>query len=236
MSGKVQTIPTVQGYAYVIDLALDEDALQWIDYFRRSLPLDSKRPTVDRRFFADGLPVQDESKSNNNMLFSGNHRSLLVDRPMSHLLEVTIRRVLRSVDAPVSDKDLSPKVECHVFRYQRFLEYTKVGSELGPHTDGTKVCEDTQQKSTHTLLLYLSDCENGGETVLLKECVKEFPPTAATSMAPLTATMKDNPVIISVKPRRGRILLFPHTTPHAGRTVVSTPKICLRAEVALHWT
>jgi hypothetical protein len=53
------------------------------------------------------------------------------------------------------------------FAHMRILGYNDVGGDLPPHTDLSRT--DTQgRKSTHTFLLYLADCEYGGQTVLLK--------------------------------------------------------------------
>lgn len=49
----VNQIKTPQGDAWVIDNGFNDQTLQCIDQLRLSLTLDSKRPTVDRRFFAD---------------------------------------------------------------------------------------------------------------------------------------------------------------------------------------
>ena len=190
----VQCIETPQGKVFVIDAALEEESLTQIDDFRSSLSLDSKRPTVDRRFFADGPRAAVVTTTRD------------LQRPIASLIELALEDSLEKIIG---------RVDVHVFRYQRFLEYSKAGSSLSPHTDGTKVCDDTQKRSTHTLLLYLNDCVEGGETLLLSHCG----PGAR--------------VLHATQPIRGRILVFPHDTPHAGATVVSLPKICLRAEVAI---
>lgn len=216
MPHEVRIITTKQGIAYVIDSTLDEITLRWIDEFRLSLPLDSKRPTVNRRFFADG-PLQ----GNTDLSLTVNIK-LHTDRPMANLLEVAIQKV-------ISEFQNGPRL-CHVFRYQRFLEYTQPGSKLDPHTDGTKICDDTHVTSTHTLLLYLTDCECGGETLLMTECTKDMPTKSADGDSFFNYC---DPVLYATQPRRGRILLFPHATPHAGAFVESVPKICLRAEVCL---
>ena len=36
-------------------------------------------------------------------------------------------------------------------------------------------------------------------------------------------------------PRRGRVLVFPHDCPHAGRPVVDVPKLLLRGECYVEW-
>jgi 2OG-Fe(II) oxygenase superfamily len=104
-----------------------------------------------------------------------------------------------------------------------------VGSDLAPHSDGTKKCDDTGLVSTHTMLLYLTDCDKGGETLLLRSAVVAPLDDSSSSSSP--NTNDDDNLIYATQPRRGRILLFPHATPHAGAPVVSVPKICLRAEV-----
>ena len=222
-----QCIDTKEGRAYVIDSALDENTLRWIDEFRLSLPLDSKRPTVDRRFFADGPPGPSYPTDTSPPLHA--------HRPMSHILETAIRRTLAETcqDGDESSDSNQPQLDCHVFRYQRFLEYTRLGSKLDPHTDGTKICDDTKRTSTHTLLLYLTDCEVGGETILMSECSKEIPIPPNDNGNNNNKYTNVPLVLYPTQPRRGRILLFPHLTPHAGAGVVSPPKICLRAEVCI---
>ena len=187
------------GKAYVMDNVIPEDVLQQIDEFRQSLPLDNKRPTVDRRFFADGadttakcLPQYDS------------------DRPLASMLESSIQSAL--LDSMNDESESLHCCFCKVFRYMRFLEYARKGQGLDPHTDGTKTCEDTKKVSTHTLLLYLTNCAVGGETILMKDRNHKTWP---------------------VKPKRGRILLFPHRAWHEGAPVVDVPKICLRSEVCL---
>ena len=40
-------------------------------------------------------------------------------------------------------------------------------------------------------------------------------------------------VLAKVAPRRGRLLVFPHVTPHEGMEVLDVPKILLRGEVQI---
>jgi hypothetical protein len=230
-------IETAKGLAWVIDNAFDVDTLDSIDRFRVSLELDSKRPTVDRRFFADAASIasffaEEEEKKNTDANQIDN------ERPLASRIEDAIARSSSSLglglqtiiiddgdDNRLSSQSSSQqqtKKKVHVLRYQRFLEYTKSGSGLDPHTDGTKVCCDhpDDYTSTHTMLLYLTDCQNGGETVLLSEC------------SPVPNSTKSS-ILYSCVPKRGRLLLFPHATPHAGMPVIDLPKICLRAEVCL---
>jgi hypothetical protein len=105
-----------------------------------------------------------------------------------------------------------------VFPHMRFLNYREPGSVLAPHVDLFKKDANTGKRSTHTFILYLKDCDEGGETALLKEL---------SSGGPLA----EHEVIAKVSPKRGRLLLFPHAAPHEGREVISTPKLLLRGEI-----
>jgi hypothetical protein len=107
---------------------------------------------------------------------------------------------------------------------------------MAPHVDLSKAvepedaqwCADagvdtsvTSVSSTHTFLLYLRTCAAGGETALLED-VK----SPAGAVGACTA-----PALANVKPVRGRLLVFPHNCPHAGRPVIDAPKLVLRGEL-----
>jgi Rps23 Pro-64 3,4-dihydroxylase Tpa1-like proline 4-hydroxylase len=97
----------------------------------------------------------------------------------------------------------------------RFLNYADAGSALTPHVDLYKIDGTTGSRSTHTFILYLTDCAEGGETALLRDL------------------QPSSEVITKVFPRKGRLLLFPHACPHEGGKVISTPKLLLRGEVMI---
>lgn len=101
----------------------------------------------------------------------------------------------------------------------RFLNYAVSGARLAPHTDLSRVDHSgSGLRSTHTFLLYMTDCAKGGETALLKDLKKSGAPALA-----------------KVDPRRGRLFLFPHACPHEGMEVVSAPKVLLRGEAILQF-
>mgnify|MGYP005849168343 CR=1 FL=1 len=104
-----------------------------------------------------------------------------------------------------------------VLPHMRFLHYSQAGSSLAPHVDLNRADSLSGLRSTHSFLLYLSDCLNGGETVLLEELA--------------------NPgVLAKVKPTKGLLLLFPHACPHKGEIVEDVPKLLIRGEVYLDLT
>mmetsp|Transcript_42975 Transcript_42975/g.103903 ORF Transcript_42975/g.103903 Transcript_42975/m.103903 type:complete len:782 (-) Transcript_42975:1164-3509(-) len=132
-------------------------------------------------------------------------------------------------------------LDCSFFPHMRFLDYSSQGIVLAPHVDlsrnhplrftaagddGNIACQDEQiqggndsivVRSTHTFILYLTDCYNGGATRLLRDVSGEG---------------QEN-TFATVQPRRGRLLLFPHSTPHEGLEVLDVPKILLRGEARL---
>ena len=95
------------------------------------------------------------------------------------------------------------------FAHMRFLDYSQAGGVLPTHQDLRR--SGARGSSTHTFILYLADCAEGGETALVES------PTC-------------DRVLAMVKPRRGRLFVFPHQCWHQGREVVDVPKLLLRGE------
>jgi 2OG-Fe(II) oxygenase superfamily len=104
-----------------------------------------------------------------------------------------------------------------VFPHVRFLVYKEPGTALAPHVDLCKLHPWTGQRSTHSFLLYLTDCSIGGETVLL---------------GGLSGEERLNRLAV-VKPKCGRLLIFPHQCPHEGLQVEDVPKLLIRGELCL---
>ena len=98
--------------------------------------------------------------------------------------------------------------------FMRFLCYYETGTVLAPHVDLCRDDYDSGKKSTHTFLLYLSDCRQGGATTLLES---------------LSGEGRRQKVAV-VRPQRGRLLLFPHACPHEGESVIDVPKLLIRGE------
>jgi hypothetical protein len=158
-----------------------------------------------------------------------------------------------------AEADCGEEADCgpqlHFLSRMRFLCYRQVGGNMQAHVDLRKTdpgsffgSSDSNGPSTHTFMLHLADCASGGETVLLNtlsptpEGHDDMAPLAACqSSLPTTTTMAtaaaaaaaaaSNTVLAAVAPVRGRLLLFPHVCPHAGRPVVDVPKLFLRGEL-----
>jgi len=99
----------------------------------------------------------------------------------------------------------------NVFPTMRFLNYNHPGTSLAKHVDLCRL-DENGRRSSHSFLLYLCDCNEGGETILLE-------------------SLSSNQVVAKVRPKRGRLLVFPHECPHEGSIVVDTPKLLIRGEV-----
>ena len=206
-------------HGLVIDDACPSEWIQKVQEIRLSLPLNSKRPTVDRRFFRDD------------------------DRYITAMIEGIVANALESHGYRHGSFD----IYCN--KYLRILEYNRKGAELLPHTDGTKTCEDTSRKSSHTLLLFLSDCHIGGCTVIMdgkgdwskqsnlivrEECLfSHDDANGQPGQQQLRSNRNVDHITLGVQPQCSRIFLFPHKWPHAGEMCDSIPKIALRAELTL---
>jgi len=108
----------------------------------------------------------------------------------------------------------------------RFLCYTTPGGYLPPHVDLPRLDAAIGRRTTHSFLLYLTDCTEGGETLLL-ECRK-----GDEELARMGGVVHGpRGTLVAVEPRRGRLLLMPHSCPHASAATVDVPKLLVRGEV-----
>ncbi len=143
---------------YVLDNALHKtDYMSRLQNLRTSLPIDKekKKTAAARRF----LCAEGELEW---------IRVGLVDAIRQGLLE-SDKEILHSGG---EDNDDGNELIIRVLPWMRFLEYTTPNGSLGPHTDALIRCKETYIWSTHTLLVFCSDCEIGGETTLLPEDAK----------------------------------------------------------------
>mmetsp|Transcript_10388 Transcript_10388/g.15551 ORF Transcript_10388/g.15551 Transcript_10388/m.15551 type:complete len:245 (+) Transcript_10388:131-865(+) len=183
--------------SYLIDQVIPDSLQHFLDDIWLQLPIaaasdvkkrknDSKIPCSKRYYFCDSEGA-----------FS---------KAFAEYIELALNKGIHKNDS-------SQQVD--VFPHMRFLNYTDSGSALAPHVDLFKIDCSTGKRSTHSFILYLRDCEEGGETALLRDL------------------REDSEILAKVLPRKGRLLLFPHACPHEGGTVISTPKLLLRGEVTI---
>ena len=88
----------------------------------------------------------------------------------------------------------------------------------------------TTHSTTHSFLLYVTDCVSGGETVLhsCRPGDAALAKQGGVAPGPRTALLK-------VAPRSGRLLLMPLECPHSAAAVVGAPKVLIRGEVLIVW-
>jgi hypothetical protein len=111
-----------------------------------------------------------------------------------------------------------------VMPHMRFLHYAHPNISLPTHVDLSRIDRFGRQ-STHSFFLYLSDCDRGGETILLQK--HQITNKRQNGEWYLDTQEK----AIDVRPKRGRLLVFPHLCPHKGGTVESVPKVLIRGEI-----
>lgn len=120
---------------------------------------------------------------------------------------------------------------------------------MQPHVDLSKQLDEydprCHAKSTHTFMVHLADCKQGGETVFLthlnalRSCQlhREARDLSLEPEPELQVEEQDGeqdcPVLAAALPRRGRLVVFPHECPHAGMAVLDVPKKFLRGELLL---
>jgi hypothetical protein len=101
----------------------------------------------------------------------------------------------------------------------RFLHYATVGGSLPAHVDLPRLVDGA--RTTHSFLLYLTDCETGGETLLLEAKPGDERLAAAGGVAP-----GERRVVGASAPRRGRLLIVRHcnvtATTRLGQTTRSS--------------
>ena len=108
----------------------------------------------------------------------------------------------------------------------RFLHYPHPGGSLPAHVDLPRIVNGV--RTTHSFLLYLTDCELGGETLLLeaRRGDEKLAPSGGVAAG-------ERAVLARSAPRRGRLLIMPHACPHSAAPVISAPKLLIRGEVLL---
>uniref|UniRef100_A0A7S3W6W1 Fe2OG dioxygenase domain-containing protein n=1 Tax=Strombidinopsis acuminata TaxID=141414 RepID=A0A7S3W6W1_9SPIT len=100
------------------------------------------------------------------------------------------------------------------------------GGHFAPHADGS-VQLSFDRRSLYTVLIYLNDCDDGGQTQLIKG-----EQSASTVEVDSKGVAKPETVVYAVKPQTGRCLVYWHQTLHAGAPVgEKVTKFTMRTDV-----
>lgn len=84
--------------------------------------------------------------------------------------------------------------------------------------------------TTHTFLLYLTDCPRGGTTDLLEALEGD------AELAPRGGVVPgQRAVLATTQPMKGRLMLMPHACPHQASPVIDAPKLLIRGEALVFW-
>ncbi|KAL7476555.1 hypothetical protein ACHAW6_002415 [Cyclotella cf. meneghiniana] len=209
--------------ACIVDNALSEEQLQKLEVLWRHLPLATCGENDDFTTTANPSNCSSNEKSQYRPT-----RSYYCDAEQAiqtillNCIDMA-RDVLRNRLGKEEEKHQlrqTPTNICNrsppnsVFHHLRFLRYEQKGGLLPPHVDLCRVDESSGCRSTHTFILYLTDCCHGGGTALLQH-------------------LNDPKVLAVAHPKRGRALIFPHLCPHCGLEVDSVPKVLLRGEIVI---
>lgn len=215
------TVHGAEDGAYCIDNAFSQSFLNDLLDIFRSIPIapSTKPKCASRSYFCDISGIVCEE------------------------IAFVVRQVLLSIMSIQHQKHpqsnlFTPWVK--LFPQMRFLHYNVDGSSLDPHVDLSRVdvTSDEEMKSTHTTILYLTDCPHGGGTALLRHLRKDDGSSGYNAQCSdeMVAPGSNRTDVATVCPRYGRLLVFPHNCPHEGLPIyASAPKILLRGEISISY-
>jgi hypothetical protein len=201
--------------AFHIEDALSDSDLLQLDELRHRIPLDLSRPTCPRRFLSE------------KHLYLVGDTDAATAKPM-HKEDGWVGRL---VDANLARWDLLGHrgKNFQSLPWFRFLEYSE-GGHMAIHTDGTNLHPGTGARSVATMMIYLSTCDEGGETTLYHK-VEDPTITKGNKQGSKHTTVP----LEHVAPIRNTVLIFPHSWQHSGDRVqnAAQPKIALRVDLCL---
>jgi len=198
--------------SYIVDNTLTEEELCYLDSLWKSLPIADACNEVDEQYI--GATVSKNEYRPSRRYFCD------AEEEIQHMLKGCVQAARNasikecSESTSTTNSTVVKDSPSSVFKHIRFLTYEKPGGVLPPHVDLCRVDDASGVRSTHTFILYLTDCDHGGGTALLE-------------------SLKDPQVLAVAQPKRGRAIMFPHSCPHSGLEVSVVPKVLLRGEVIL---
>ena len=104
-----------------------------------------------------------------------------------------------------------------LYKHTLFYKYNE-GEYFKEHFDGDR--KDLNKKSFFTVLIYLNEDFEGGETTFIhhKRIMKKN-------------KLKEELVLTPIKPKKGQLLVFRHNILHEGSILKSGEKIVLRSDI-----
>jgi len=88
----------------------------------------------------------------------------------------------------------------------------------------------TSASTTHSFLLYLTNCPRGGTTDLLEALEGD------AELAPRGGVVPgQRAVLAATQPMKGRLMIMPHACPHQASPVIDAPKLLIRGEALVFW-
>jgi hypothetical protein len=145
------------------------------------------------------------------------HSTTIADELWRRLRAHVEKEVIVDASHPLAEPGTEGKwVACGVNDHLLFNRYDASG-HFSPHTDGATI-RDFNCRSLYSVLVYLNDCERGGETSLFAP-----PPDAAPNKFILDASNRyrwPKEWIVDAAPvERGSVLVFRQDIPHEGAPV-----------------
>jgi leukotriene-A4 hydrolase len=142
------------------------------------------------------------------------HSTTIADELWRRLRAHVEKEVIVDASHPLAEPGTEGKwVACGVNDHLLFNRYDASG-HFSPHTDGATI-RDFNCRSLYSVLVYLNDCERGGETSLFAP-----PPDAAPNKFILDASNRyrwPKEWIVDAAPvERGSVLVFRQDIPHEG--------------------
>ena len=200
--------------SYIVDNALTEEELCYLDSLWESLPIVEACDDVDEQYTGVATVSKNEYRPSRRYFCDAEEEIQYMLKGCVQAARKAYNKECNSESSATANSFVVKGSPLSVFKHIRFLTYEKPGGVLPPHVDLCRVDDASGVRSTHTFILYLTDCNHGGGTALLK-------------------SLKDPQVIAVAQPKRGRAIMFPHSCPHSGLEVSVVPKVLLRGEVIL---
>lgn len=131
--------------------------------------------------------------------------------------------------------ELGSAASFEVVPYMRFLCYNRPGQQLLPHIDSAKYGVPNtpagSRRSTHTFIIFLSDSVACAEQQPEDSIMAIESPKDGATLFVEDVTTSPPRVLARCPPQRGRLLVFPHSQPHAGALTGARHKVLLRGEL-----